>query len=55
VDVEAVIIALGAHYDPNEAAIIERVLRESNGTVQDKQPTEEAALTLAIHRRQQRG
>ena len=50
-DIEAVIAALGTHYDPAEAEVIERVLREYGGTVPDEQLISEAALALAIHRR----
>jgi len=54
-DIEAVVAALGSRFDPYEAAIIERMLREHADTIPDKQLIEEAALALAIHRRQQRG
>jgi hypothetical protein len=54
-DVEAVIAALASHYTPDEATVIERILRENNDFVPNKQLIEEAALALAIHRRQQRG
>ena len=50
-DIEAVIAALGDHYDPDAAVDIERVLRAYNGTVPDAQLIEEAALALAIFRR----
>ena len=42
--------ALGTRFAPDEAAIIERMLREHGGTVPDKQLIEEAALALAVHR-----
>ena len=51
VDIEPLIAALPGHYTPGEAAAIERVLREYNGTIPDKQLISEAALALAIHRR----
>ncbi len=35
--------------------MIERVLRESGGTIPDDQLIEEAGLALAIHRRDMRG
>jgi len=50
-DVQAVIAALGTHYDADEAAVIERVLLAYNGTIPDDQLISEAALALAIHRR----
>ena len=37
VDIEAVIAALGEHYDADEAALIEKYLRNHHGTVPDKQ------------------
>jgi len=37
VNIEAVIAALGGHYDPAEAEVIERVLWEYGGTVPDSQ------------------
>jgi hypothetical protein len=53
-DVEPVIAALGTHYDPDEAAEIERVLRAYNGTIPDDELLSEAALARAIHRRGKR-
>ena len=50
-DIEAVIEALGGRYDADEAAIIERMLREYGGTIPDAQLIEEIGLALAIHRR----
>lgn len=50
-DIEAVIAALGDHYDAEDAAIAERMLREYAGTVPDKQLIEEIGLAIAIHRR----
>lgn len=50
-DIEAVIAALGDHYTPDEAAIIERMLREYGGTIPDKQLLSEIGLAVAIHRR----
>ena len=52
VNIEAVIGALGGRFDPAEAAIIERMLRESGGTIPDAQMIEEVGLALAIHRRE---
>ncbi len=54
-DVAAVIAALGDHYTPERAAIVERMLREYAGTIPDAQLVEEIGLALAIHRRQQEG
>jgi hypothetical protein len=51
VDTEPVIAALGGRYDADEAAVIERVLREYGGTIPDDQLISEAALALAIYRR----
>jgi hypothetical protein len=51
VDVDAVIAALCGRFDTDEAAIIERLLRENAGTVTDNQLLEEIGLALAIHRR----
>jgi hypothetical protein len=50
-DIEPVIAALGDHYNPDEAAEIERVLRAYNGTIPDDQLLSEASLALAILRR----
>jgi hypothetical protein len=49
-NIEAVCAALGERFDPDEAAVIERALREYNGTIPDKQLIEEAALALAVYR-----
>ena len=51
VDIKAVIAALGTRFDPDEAEVIERVLRDHGGIVPDQQMISEAALALAIHRR----
>ena len=51
VNIEAVIAALGDHYTPERAAIVERMLREYHGTIPDAQLIEEIGLALAIHRR----
>ena len=48
------IAALGDHYDADEAAEIERVLRAYNGTIPDEQSLSEASLALAIRRRSRR-
>lgn len=53
-DIEPLCAALPGHYTPGEAAAIERVLREYNGTIPDKQLISEAGLALAIHRRRHR-
>ena len=50
VDIEPLIAALPEHYTPGEAAAIERVLREYNGTIPDAQLISEAGLALAIFR-----
>ena len=50
-DIEPVIGALGDHYDADEAAEIELVLRAHNGTIPDDQLISEASLTLANCRR----
>jgi len=43
-DIESVIAALGDHYTPERAAIVERMLREYGGTVPDQPLISEAAL-----------
>ncbi len=53
-DIELLIAALGTHYDPDEAEVIARVLKEYGGTMPDKQLISEAALALAIWRRGRR-
>ena len=50
-NIDAVFAALGGRYDADEAAVIERVLRESGGTIPDDQLIEEVGLALAIYRR----
>ena len=54
VEIEPVIAVLRTRYDPDTAALIERMLRELNGTIPDKQMIEEIGLALAIHRRKLR-
>ena len=54
-DVDAVIVALGDRFDPDEAAIAERMLREYAGTVPDAQLIEEIGLAMAVYRRGGRG
>jgi hypothetical protein len=49
-DIEAVIAALGSRFEPDESAIIERMLGEYGGTVPDKQLIEEIGLALAAYR-----
>jgi hypothetical protein len=51
VDIEVAVAALGTHYDPDEAEVIERVLKEYGGTIPYEQLISEAALALVIHRR----
>ena len=53
-DIEAVIAALGTRFDPAEAAIAERMLREYGGTIPDAQLVEEIGLAIAINRRGRR-
>ena len=55
IDIAAVIAALDARFDPDEAAIAERMLREYAGTMSDRQLIEEIGLAIAIHRRSRRG
>jgi hypothetical protein len=43
--------ALASTFSADEVAIIERMLRDLNGTIPDAQMVEEIALALAIHRR----
>ena len=50
-DVEQVIVALGERFDPAEAEIVERLLRQYSGTIPDRQLLDEIGLALAIHRR----
>jgi hypothetical protein len=50
-DIEALIAALGTRFNPDEAAIAERTLRELDGTVPNRQLIEEIGLAIAIHRR----
>ena len=53
-DIDAVIAALGTRFDPAEAAIAERMLREYAGSIPDAQLVEEIGLALAIWRRGRR-
>ena len=53
-DVAAVIAALDTHFDPAQAAIAERMLREYAGTMPDAQLIEEIGLAIATHRRGRR-
>lgn len=50
-DIEQVIAALDDRFDPAEAEIVERLLRDYNGTIPDRQLLDEIGLALAIHRR----
>jgi len=52
VDIEAVIAALDTRFDPAEAAIAERMLREHAGAIPDAQLVEEIGLAIAVHRQQ---
>lgn len=52
---ELLIESLGTVFDADEAALIERLLREYAGTVPDAQLVSEVGLALAIHRRTGRG
>ena len=54
-DIEAVIAALGSRFEPDESAIIERILGEYGGTVPGKQLIEEIGLTLAVYRQSLKG
>ncbi len=54
VNIEPVIAALGTRFDAEESVVIERILREYNGTIPDKQLVSEVGLALAIHRRGKR-
>lgn len=49
VDIDPVIDALAGTFSADEVIIIERMLRELNGTIPDKQLIEEIGLALAIH------
>jgi hypothetical protein len=49
VDIAPVIDALAGTFSADEVIIIERMLRELNGTIPDKQLIEEIGLALAIH------
>jgi len=51
VDIEQIIEALGTRFEPAEAAIAERMLREYGGTIPDAQLLDEIGLAIAIHRR----
>ncbi len=51
VDIEPVIDALAGTFNADEVPIIERMLRDLNGTIPDAQMVEEIALALAVHRR----
>jgi hypothetical protein len=52
VDLEGVIGALGERFTAAEAALIERMLRDLDGAVPERQMLSEIGLALAIHRRQ---
>ena len=48
------IAALDTVFDAEESVVIERILREYNGTIPDAQLVSEVGLALAIHRRGRR-
>jgi len=50
-DIEAVVAALSDRLTPDEAALVEDMLRRLAGTIPDAQLVEEIGLALAIHRR----
>jgi len=50
-DIGQVIAALGGRYEPDEAAVIERLLLEYGGTIPDTQLIDEIGLALAVLRR----
>ena len=43
--------ALNTSFSADEVTIIERMLRDLNGTIPDAQMVEEIGLAIAIHRR----
>ena len=47
VDIDAVVAGLGTRFNPDEAAIAERLLREYGGTIPDGQLVEEVGLAIA--------
>ena len=49
------ISALDTRFDTDEAAIVERMLRDYAGTIPDNQLLEEIGLALAIFRRHGEG
>jgi hypothetical protein len=51
-NVEDVIAALDTRFDPDEAAIASRILREHAGTIPDPWLIGEIGLAIAMHRRQ---
>ena len=51
VDIEQVVAALGSRYEPDEAAVVERLLLEYGGKIPDAQLIDEIGLALAVHRR----
>ncbi len=50
-DIEGVVAQLGTTFSPDEAAIVETMLRTLHGTIPDRQLIEEIGLAIAIHRR----
>ena len=45
-DIEPLIATLDSRYEAEEAALIERMLREYNGAIADTEPIEEIGLLL---------
>ena len=50
-DIEQVVAALGSRFEPDEAAVVERLLLEYGGKIPDQQLIDEIGLALAVHRR----
>ncbi len=50
-NIDPVIDALGSSFTADEVVIIQRMLRDLNGTMPDAQMVEEIAFALAVHRR----
>lgn len=49
-DIEAVVAALSERFTPDEAALVEDMLRQYAGTIPDAQLVEEIGFALAAHR-----
>ena len=52
VDIEGIIAALDTHFTPDEANLVEKMLRDLAGKIPEQQMIEEIGLSIAIHRRQ---